>query len=348
VAYKTPAMRKFLLLLLMLSSSVLFSQTPVSVADNTVKIGAWSEQVFYYGFAEGDQVIFTMIETSGKDVKEVEIFEYPSSSIYTDYKTSRVDSKTIRINKTAVYKFRLKNSALGGRVCKIQIQRIPASGATKNFNTTVYWKTVSDSTYTTVEEKYVEKSDTVAVNFLNQTVKVPGKQGVPVASNNNRSIIEVALPENTIAWAYYIGAGDEGKEAHYDGREKFISNAACGENKMQGYGAMAAMAITGKNYFDAVNNGNRIKYWFINDYNNALLFQQEKSFLQYKQGNVVNEASRMKQPLQGKTYLGFVNENTTELEVLVKATAVTVLSQYNTRTVQRLNVNTRQEPYLKN
>jgi hypothetical protein len=199
-----------------------------------------------------------------------------------------------------------------------------------------------------VQEKYTEKSDTVAVNFLNQTVKVPGKQGIPTASNSNRAIIELALPENTIAWAYYIGTGDEGKEAHYSGREKFISNAACGESKMQGYGTMAALAMTGKNYFEAANSGNRIKYWFINDYNNALLFQQEKSFLQFKQGNVVNEAARMQQPLQGKTYLGFVNENASEEEVLVKATAITVISQYNTRTVQKLNVTSRQEPYLKN
>lgn len=340
-------MKKLLLALAICCSSALFAQTTILVCDNTIKIGAWSEQVFYYGFAEGDEVIYTMIETSGKDVKEVEVFEYPSSSIYTDYKTSRVENKRIRINKTAVYKFRLKNSALGSRVCKIQIQRIPASDATKNFNTTVYWKTISDTSYTTVQEKYIERSDTTAVNFLNQTVKVQAKSGTPGTSTNNRAILEVALPENTIAWAYYIGAGDEGKEAHYIGRENFISNAACGESKIKGYGAMAALAMNGKNYFDAVNTGGRIKYWFINDYNNALLFQQEKSFLQYKQGYVINEAARMPQPLQGKTYLGLVNENTSELDVLVKATAITVISQYNTRTVQKMNVNTREEPYLK-
>jgi hypothetical protein len=338
-------MKLFFLVTLSCCSVVAFAQNAIEVADNTIKVGAWGEQVFYYGFAEGDQVIFNLVETSGKDLKEIEIAEYPSSTIYTDYKTSRVENKTIRINKSGIYKFRLKNSALGARVCKIRVQRIPAGDATKNFNTTVYWKTISDTTYATVQERYIEKSDTTAVAFFNQNIKVPAKSAT---GNNNRAIVEITLPENTIAWSYYIGSGDEGKEAHYAAREKFISNAACGENKMQGYGAMAAVALNGKNYFEPVNGKDRIRYWFINDYNNALLFQQEKSFLQYRQGNVINEAARIAQPLHGNTYLGFANENPAEVEVMIKAVAIIVISQYNTRTVQRMNINKREEPYLRN
>ncbi|HEX6915396.1 MAG TPA: hypothetical protein VF145_09150 [Chitinophagaceae bacterium] len=339
-------MRKiFIIVIALCHAGLLKAQQPVDVAENTVKVGALGgEQVFYYGFAEGDEILFNFVEVNGKELKEVEIIEYPSNSRFTDYKTRRVDNKRLKVSQGGIYKFRFYNSSIGGRVCKFNIQRIPAGETTKNFNTTVYWKTISDTSYYTVDERYVVKSDTTALPFFSQSVKVPAKTTV---STNNRAILEIPLPENTIAWAYYIGAGDEGKEAHYTGREKFLTAAACGENKMPGYSAMAAVAVNGNNYFQTVA-GPRIRYSFINDYNNALLFQQEKPFLQFKSGNVVNEASAMKRPLKGKAYLGFINDNGTETEVLVKATAITVVSQYDTRTVQKMNVSTRQEPYLKN
>jgi hypothetical protein len=39
-----------------------YAQTPIDVAENTLKISPSSEEVFYYGFAEGDQLIFDFEE----------------------------------------------------------------------------------------------------------------------------------------------------------------------------------------------------------------------------------------------------------------------------------------------
>ena len=57
-----------------------YGQKPVDVAESSVKIGIKGEEMVYYGFAEGDQLIFSFSEADGKDMKEVEIIEMPSSS----------------------------------------------------------------------------------------------------------------------------------------------------------------------------------------------------------------------------------------------------------------------------
>jgi hypothetical protein len=325
--------------------SVAFGQSVIDVVDNTVKVNALGgEHVFYLGFTEGDELIFNFSEANGKEMKEVEIIEYPSSSKFMDYKTKKVENKRISIPRTSIYKFRFHNSSIAGRVCRIKIQRIPASNATKNFNTTVYWKTLYDTSYATVQERFVEKSDTMAVQFFSQVVKLPAHNGT---AGSNKSVMELSLPDNTIAWAYYLGVGDEGKEAHYTAREKFLFSANCG-TKMPGYGAMAALALDGSNAFNGFGAASRVKYAFIRDNNNALLFQQDKGFIQYKQGSVSVEAAKMASPLRGRTYLGMTNENAQPTDVLVKATAIVVNEQYNTRTVQKMNVARREEPYLQN
>ena len=36
----------------------IFAQQTIDIAESTLKDGAFGEEVFYYGFAEGDQLIF--------------------------------------------------------------------------------------------------------------------------------------------------------------------------------------------------------------------------------------------------------------------------------------------------
>jgi len=95
-----------------------FEGTPVDVAESTFKIGGLGEEVFYYGFAEGDQLIFNFEEVNGKELKELEIIELPSSSKFMDYKTKKIANKILNISKTGIYKFRFSNSAIGGKNCE--------------------------------------------------------------------------------------------------------------------------------------------------------------------------------------------------------------------------------------
>ena len=135
-----------LTILLLFQSATAFAQEPVDVTDQTIKLGGFKEEELYFGFAEGDKLIFSFEEAGNKELKEIEIVEYPSNSKFSDFKTKKTE-KTISVGKQSVYIFRFKNSAMAGRICKIKIQRIPISEATKSFNTTVSWVTRQDTTW---------------------------------------------------------------------------------------------------------------------------------------------------------------------------------------------------------
>lgn len=331
---------------LVILSLVSYAQKIVEVAESTLKISGLSEEVFYYGFAEGDKLIFEFQEIKGKELKEIEIIELPTSSKFMDYKTNRIGSKTIDITRTAIYKFRFSNSAISGRICKFKIQRLPSSTTTQNFNTNVYWQTVYDTTYTPTQERYLEKSDTTITNVVEQIAKVSSQSALN--GNPNKTVVDFTLPENTIAWSYYIGVGTEGKAAYESAKEDFLNSTAKSVSKIPGYGTMAALALYGLNTFSKVQGRDNVKYWFISDWDNVLLFQSGNSFLQYKQGDVVNDAAQVKAPLTGKVYLGLLNDNVMEpIEVIVRATAIQVIQTWGERTVNQVSVSSRVEPFLK-
>lgn len=342
-------MRKIIYSILSLISTCIcaYSQTAIDVAENTLKVSALGEEIFYYGFAEGDKLLFNFEEVNGKELKELEIIEMPESSKFMDYKTKKIENKTINITRTGIYKFRFSNSALGGRICKIKIQRIPESDATKNFNSSVYWKTVYDTTYTPFQENYLIKSDTIAQTLVDQTAKISSQNALN--GNSNKTVVDFSLPKGTISWSYYIGVGKEGKQEYNQASDNFYNTASKAALRIPGYGTMAALALQGINYFNKVQGEDNVKYWFISDWDNVLLlFKSGNTFYQYKQGDIVNDASQMKTPKEGMVYLGLLNDNIAEpIDVIVKATAIVVTQQWGTRTVQKMHVNSREVAYLK-
>lgn len=340
-------MRKtlFLLSAVILAMQTSFSQNPIDVTESTLKVPALMEETFYYGFAEGDRLIFNFEEVNGKELKELEITELPSSSKFMEYKTKKIENKSLQISRTGIYKFRFSNTALGGRICRIKIQRIPSSEITKNFNTTVYWRTLYDTAYVPRQERFLERTDTVVTNLVDQIAKVSSTSSLN--GNPNKNIVDFSLPLNTISWSYYIGVGNEGKKAYESGKDKFISSAAATVSEIPGYGPMAALALTGINVFSKVQGSDNVRYYFITDWENALLFMAGQGFMQYKQGDVINDASQMKGPLVGKVYLGLLNDNIMDpIEVVVQITSIQVTQTFGTRTVIDKKVTSIQEAYL--
>ena len=59
-------MRKFIPVILtigFLTAFRLYGQKPVIVVESTLKVAPFKEEVFYYGFAAGDKLIFNFEET---------------------------------------------------------------------------------------------------------------------------------------------------------------------------------------------------------------------------------------------------------------------------------------------
>lgn len=331
-------------LIFILASLSSFSQSPIEVAESTVKIAPQSEVVLYYGFAEGDQLIFNFEEINGKELKEIEIIELPGSSKFMDYKSKRIQNKILVINQTAIYKFRFANSnILAGRICKFKIQRIPANQQTIGFNTSVFTKTIFDTTYSSVQERYLIKSDTIITEITNQTAKVHSKGNL----NGNKTTFNFNLPSNTISWSYYIGVDQAGQQAYDKASKELMTNAAPIISKLAGYSPLAALALGATSYLSQIQGGEDIDFYIVPN-ENVNLFLNNQPFNYIKKGKVINDFSRM-DPINGTLHVCLSNDNAvTGVTVLIKITAVQANQIWETKPVRKMNITSKQEMYLKN
>ncbi len=101
-----------ILLLTLISAGSVNAQSPIIVTETSFKLPILGEEFFYFGFAEGDQLIFSFEELSAKDLKEVEITEFPSTSRYKEYKTKAIQNKKLTVPRTGIYQFRFANTVV--------------------------------------------------------------------------------------------------------------------------------------------------------------------------------------------------------------------------------------------
>lgn len=318
----------------------LMGQTPIVIVESTLKIASLKEEVFYYGFAAGDKLIFNFEETNNKELKEIEITEMPSSVKFTEQKAKKIENKTFEIYNTGIYKFRFTNGILP-RTFKFSIQRIPADASTQNFNTTVYTRTVDDTLYTTADENYIDRTDTVVTNFQDRTVKLsPFAEGATY-----RSTFNFVLPENTISWSYYIYMNDAGKNIYTDAAKKISENPV--KPKFANYTPLAAEAFGGDSYLKKLPEGNQVNYWVVEG-NNAELFMTGAQFRFIKKGTITNDFSRMDR--KGVLYFCFSNMNVKEpVNITVKITSLHINEVLRTRQVRKIvSIRPKTEMYLKN
>jgi hypothetical protein len=336
---------KSLFLIGIFTITALNAQTKISLLESTKKISPISEENIFIGLHAGDVLIINIEELNSKELKEIELLEYPSNSKFLDYKTPRIANKQIAISNTGIYKIRIANSAVSGRVCKINLDRIPAEN-TQNFNTTVYWKTVIDTTFYTEKEEYLISTDTTFTDFYSSTAFISSQNALN--GNKNSQIISFDLPANTKSWSFYIGTGNEGKAEYERAHKQFISSASKAALQIPGYGPMAALALTGVSYINQVQGSDNVKYWFLSSVDDVQRFNSDIAFYQYKKGDVVNEAAQMKSPLKGRVYIALLNDNTIDpINVIIKATAMIVKENWGEKEVQKMKTTTAEVPYLK-
>lgn len=337
---------KFILpiqILVSLSATKLVAQTPVDVIETSLKVAIMGEEIFYLGFAEGDKMIFSFEEANGKDLKEVEITELPSTSRYLEIKTSKIVNKILDIPRTGIYKFRFTNSAIAARICKYKIQRIPASAATQNFNTTVYTQMVNDTTYINEAEDYIAKTDTVLSNFMERIIKVN-----PIGTaGGNKASFNFNLPENTVAWSYYICTDKTGIEIYNEANNQFLSSEPQLIKKFPLYNILTAVALNRPASIVKMETGASVNYWVM-DADNVGAFSAGAPFRYIKKGKAINDYARV-DPRKGTLYFCFSNDSTTEpVSVTVKITAVQANEALETRQGQRMIITPRSKMFLKN
>jgi len=326
-----------------LSVTVAYGQKPIDVVESSVKVGIKGEEMVYYGFAEGDQLIFSFEETGGKEMKEVEIVEMPSSSKFLEFKTGKIDNKTINVARTGIYKFRFANSALIPRVCKYKIQRIPANAATQNFNTTVYFDEYNDTTYSNEVETFVDRSDTVISNFQDRTIKV----NPLTAPGSSKVTFNFVLPENTVAWSYYVCADKVGQQVYQEASKSLTASSPSVITKFPKYGPLAAVALDAPSFLSKIDTGQHINYWIVEN-ENAELFKNGEQFRFVKKGRGINDYSRM-EPGERSYFFCLHNDyKDAPVTVLVKITAILINEKFTSEPVRRMHVTLKKGMHLKN
>lgn len=347
--------RTLILSAFILFSSFTYSQQPVDVTDQTFKIGSLKTEGLYFGFAAGDQVIFNFSEASGKELKEVEVIEYPNTSKFSDYKSAKIENKIFQVSRAGVYKFRFYNNALAGRVCKLKIQRIPSSEDSRNYNTNVVWMDKQDTTWNSYtkdviigyDTTYEMKTEKVLLNTeVREDLLMDKIQRVHSTTNDNgpRTWVHFTLPRNEVtayqtktvkAWAYWVGVDEEGNNAWKQNVQALGSLA----KKAATYyttplGALAVGAVAdlmvptlGEDVYYAVTMQAGKEY-----------FMAGQSFRVYDQGKGVGGYKKFTDPgmCQGTFFICMSNDNLVQgIDASVKVIAIVETNTYED--IQRTN-----------
>ena len=260
-----------------------------------------------------------------------------------EYKTSKIDNKVIKIAKTGIYKFRFANSALLPRVCKYKIQRIPASPATQNFNTTVYFDEYNDTTYTNEVETFIDRSDTVISNFQDRTIKV----NPLTAPGSSKVTFNFVLPENTVAWSYYVCTDKSGQQVYQEAAKTLSINSSRAMEKFPKYSPLAAVALGAPSYLTKLDTGQQINFWIVEN-ENAELFKSGEQFRFVKKGKGVNEFSRMEPGDRAYDFCLHNDSKEKPVTVLIKITAILINEKFTSEPVRRMHVTLKKGMHLKN
>lgn len=316
--------------------------TPIDVADNTLKISGSGEEVFYYGFAAGDQVIFNFEEVNGKELKEIEIIEMPGSSKFMAYKSKKVENKTINIQRTAIYKFRFVNGALlSGRICRFKIQRLASRAETENFNTNVLFRKVYDTSYINKEEKYLINSDTAITTIQETESKVHSE----LSGKGSITNIKFTLPEGTIAWSYYIGVNQEGREAYEAAQKALDQNGAIVKTFVARISPLGALALGLPSFLNKISGPEAVRYQLVNTYQPNIFSTAIQSRI-LKSGNSVNDFAFM-EPVPGELNFVLANANAiTAISAVIRIEAVVVKQEWGKRVIPEMKIRQREEMYL--
>lgn len=330
-----------------------FSQERIELTDQKIKIRAGGTEELYFGFEAGDQISFSFLVLNGKPLKEIEITALPNNTKFADFKTSST-TKTISVSERNVYRFKFKNGSLTPRICNVHIERIPLNEKTVNFNTNVVWKTIYDTTFIPYKEDSLVGYDTLiypeTVKELDTTIYVEQifmdrseKVHSYYNSNSSYTYIAVNLPANkiesyrkekTISWAYWIGVGDESRQA-YAKNVKALGQLASGVATFYTtpLGGLAVGAIA---ELITPSRGEDVYYIFMPTFEDAQNFINRNSCMQWNKGKGIASYAKYTNRLNNRFFIGLHNDNNTVgIDVNIKVSVIREIKTYKDVTYDR-------------
>jgi len=333
------------LLFSLLQISFSRQSSPVNVAHLTLKIPGLSTEIKYYGFAAGDQINLELEVLGGKELKEIEIFKYPDHTLFQDYEATE-SKHSFKVSETGIYGIKLYNANVMKRVCKLNISRTPAHDSLQNFNTQVFWRTVTDTNFYTVKEQYLAEQ-----NYVTKSIQAPQYFYVNSGSNSvfkggkSRILVPLKLPKGTVEWFYTFSA---------DRNEEKIKTTTAGLNL---FGEItAALDQTGTIDFAlgllTSPPGGNICDIYLLDAENSIKFENKVQYSYWRSGtrkNLKSGVVKVPDHLSGTYYLGIKNPDGMHgIHVSLEVAAVVYEEIWKVRDVRKFNTKSWQAPYLSN
>ena len=352
-----------------------FAQNPVTVSEQTIKIGGMAEEDLFFGFAAGDQINFEF--ESDKELKEIQISELigmNSSQKYSNFKAT-IAKTNIYVPDKAVYQFHFKNGAMTGRICKVKIQRIPESEATQRFNTTPRIKTLYDTTYVPYTQDslvgydtlryYVDtvrwlrtEKETRTIVDIEQTSVTLRSEGI-IQHDDPRGEVKITLPQNentltkktkVVAWEFtFFTEPDKSRsKSAAQSITKIAAKYAASSVPVAGVvlGPIASSAVDAVITVDPEADP---VAWAIMKPSDTYYFSATKGSQSHKpyslDANFGTKGTKIfydKNYLQGTYYLKLRNENVSDrIRVSVGAVAYLEVQYYEPITEERLKITPR-------
>ncbi len=291
----------------------------ITVANLLFKMKANSYRRFYYKFAPGDTIVVNAWTIKGDNISNFNVEMLPFNNVYNTYAAKTILNEKIVNKRKAIYKFTISNTSLfSTKMYKLMIYRIPKFKAFENFNTTVYWDTVYDTTYVTQRESVLVDVDSTVEIVLSTRVQLPPMK---------KSYMEVNLPENTLFWVYWIGATGSEKTPVFSDKKINIPLRSYALGKIPG--------------LKVIKKGAPIDYYFIRRYTDVEDFMNGFDFRYFKSGiSVVSDYAKIDSPAHGKFYIALHNKKGNDKFVHVKIFALigTPHYEYDYITVPRVRV----------
>lgn len=306
-----------------------------------------------FAFAQDDEIMINIQMENKKGTNRIEFIDYETRNIlYSNNGFQSLENLKIRIPRTGIYTIQMATNYTFDRQCRIEVQRIPSTEQTRNFNTMVRWAEKYDTTWnttyrdvlvgydTTYSERFnleLVKSELSEELILQRTERVHSRTNL---SNSNKSLIKVVVPQEDIdayrqkrikGWAYWIGVGEESLEVWKSNVSAF-KDAATGFAGLMGATPLAGLAIGIITDLAASGMPDDVGYYFIGDEANANNFVSDLQFRNLINGKGGASFGQNQFPIKSDFYIGLWNDNYVQgIDVFIKVSVVWETSTYENR-----------------
>ena len=311
------------LLLNFIGTQSAFAQeaAPILVSDQTFKLTGSDE--YRFALAEGDRLDLRIEMLVGREIREIEFYQYPNYPILRDYNMDQALERSFVAPKTDVYILRFKEAGMAKKVCRFTLHRTPASAETARMDTRVTWELKPSVQYQIARRK-------VAVGKKMELVSLGGQLTVPAGRMGFVSPVnayQFTLPPHTIRWAYRLSVGQASAEARKKDAEtlaQLLKTTAARAAPVQPETALAAFALGMAIDLTTSSSGEDVEYALLDAPNVPVFFDkgQYQAFIQQKGVSV--DVQRRYSPLEGTYFFALRSDNwVNAIDVHVDIEAVT-------------------------